>query len=452
MQLRGAKVAVVGLGASGKAAMRFLLAQGAQVLGNDAAPTSRFGDELREFSERGAQLLLGHHDATRLSAMDLIVLSPGVPPLAELDTAEQRGVKIVSEVELASWFIKAPIVAITGTNGKSTVTTLIGQMLKHLMKPVFVGGNLGQPILDVVGQPAAEADGYVVVELSSFQLERIERFHPQVAVLTNLSPDHLDRYPSYEAYVAAKARLFENQTAADRAVLPAHDEPCRALAKHGKAKQSFFGPPDGEVRSIEGSVVDSLNGESLGHDRIGVKGAHNMTNVACSWLVSRQLGVPVEAIKQSLISFAGLPHRMRWVLNLAGVDFINDSKATNVGAAVASVRGLDLSRGRVVLIAGGKHKGSAYSPLVQSMQACGRGVVVIGEAAEQLQRDFSGSDLPVQKAASMAEAVKAAMTLAQAGDTVLLAPACSSYDMFGSYIERGEAFEHAVMAIKKESA
>ncbi|QQR89424.1 MAG: UDP-N-acetylmuramoyl-L-alanine--D-glutamate ligase [Myxococcales bacterium] len=445
-------MAVVGLGASGKAATRFLLAQGATVLANDSAPASHFGDELREFSERGAELLLGRHDAERLSDMDLIVLSPGVPPLAELDIAEEQGVKIVSEVELASWYIKAPIVAISGTNGKSTVTTLIGNMVKHLMKPVFVGGNLGRPILDVVGSPAASKDGLVVVELSSFQLERIESFHPSIAVLTNLSPDHLDRYPSFDAYVAAKARLFENQTSSNLAVLPAGDSGCLVLSQNGQAKASFFGSPDGEVRSEGGRVLDTQTGAFLEHDKIGIKGAHNMTNAACSWLVSRHLGVSPEAIKQSLVSFKGLPHRMRLVASLRGVDFINDSKATNVGAAVASIDGLSDSEGRIVLIAGGKHKGSDYAPLVQSMNRKGRAVVLIGEAAEQMTEAFAASPLVVRRVDSMRQAVVHASEIAEAGDTVLLAPACSSYDMFHSYVERGEAFEQAAMGLQKESA
>jgi UDP-N-acetylmuramoylalanine--D-glutamate ligase len=396
---------VVGLGESGLAVVRFLRAQGARVRVNDQRDTSALGAAAIEAEALGAEMVLGGHPESAFEQLDLIVVSPGVPPLPQLDQAERRGVPVVSEIELASRFIDAPIVAVTGTNGKSTVTTLIGEMCGRLGRPTFVGGNLGRPMIEAAGTDAGDEGGLVIVELSSFQLERVSQMRAHVALLLNVTADHLDRYASFEAYAAAKARAFERQTAEDFAVLPA----------------------------------DSVPVEDL-----GIRGSHNVANACAAALAARLLGVRDSDIAAVLRGFKGLAHRMQHVDSVAGVEYIDDSKATNVGAAVASIDGLAGSKGKIVLIAGGVDKGGSYEPLRRRMADEGRALVVLGEAAPLLERAFAGSPVELRRAESMAEAVSSAAALAHQGDIVLLAPACSSFDMFRSYAERGDQFQNAV--------
>lgn len=443
MELSGKRALVVGLGASGLSVVRFLAAQGARVRVNDRAGEATLGPAATEAAALGAELVLGGHPASAFEGLDLIVVSPGVPPLPELDEVDRRGVPVVSEIELASRFIEAPLVAITGTNGKSTVTTMIGQMCRHLGRPTFVGGNLGRPLIDAVGTDAASRDGLVVVELSSFQLERVATMRAHVAVLLNVTPDHLDRYPSFEAYAAAKARIFERQEPHDFAVLPAGEEDLQKLAT-GRGSVVHFGEPDGEVRVVDGVLVDAKTSLRVPIEELKICGSHNASNACAASLVARLLGVGASEIASVLREFGGLPHRMQRVRSIEGVEYIDDSKATNVGATVASIDGLSGSRGKIVLIAGGVDKGGSYRPLVERMQRLGRAMVLIGEATPLLEAAFRGSGIPVHRATSMEDAVARAATLAIPGDTVLLAPACSSFDMFRSYAQRGDAFQGAV--------
>lgn len=448
VNLKGARVTVVGLGASGLSAARFLLSQGADVVINDARSQEALSDKASEALRLGARLDLGGHNTERLAANDFIVVSPGIPPLVELAEAEARGVRIYSEVELASWFVRGTIIAITGTNGKSTVTTLLGEMCKATGKPTFVGGNLGTPLIDVVGTEAAGEGGYVVVELSSFQLERIERFRANVAVLLNVTDDHLDRYPNFAAYAAVKGRVFATQNKSDHAIFRQGDALCESLAGVSPAAQhGFFA--DGEV-FVEGEVLqDRVSGLAIPVQDIGIKGAHNLENACAAALAGRLAGVGNREVEQILRNFQGLAHRMQRVVEVASVTFFDDSKATNVGASVAAVVGLAQRGYRVVLIAGGKDKGGSYVPLREALESHGAGLVLVGEASDLIGKAFENSMLPIVRATSMQDAVEKAHGLATAGDAVLLAPACASFDMFRSYAHRGDVFRDEALALAK---
>jgi len=440
---------VVGLGESGLAAVRFLAERGARVVVNDRRDREALGAAATEAETLGAQLVLGGHPDTAFEDMDLIVVSPGVPPLAELDQAEQRGVPVVSEIELAARFIEAPIVAITGTNGKSTVTALIGEMSRRLERPVFVGGNLGRPMIEAAGTDAGAKGGLVIVELSSFQLERVSQMKVHVAILLNITPDHLDRYPSFEAYAAAKARIFERQDSQDFAVLPADAADLRELIEDD-GTVVLFGGRAGDVRVLDGVLTDSQSGLRVRVDELKIRGSHNVSNACAAVLAARLMGVGEDDIAAVLREFKGLAHRTQFVRSVDGVEYIDDSKATNVGAAIASIDGLTRSKGKIILIAGGVDKGGSYQPLEERMSEEGRAIVVLGEAASLLERAFAGSPVELRRASSMSDAVTHAAALARPGDTVLLAPACSSFDMFRSYAERGDRFQRAVETLGEQ--
>ncbi len=437
---------VIGLGESGLAVVRFLSERGARIRVNDQRGREALGAAASEAEALGAQLVLGGHPDDAFEDLDLIVVSPGVPPLPQIDMAERRGVLVISEVELASQFIEAPIVAITGTNGKSTVTTLVGEMCRRLGRPLFVGGNLGRPMIEAAGTDAGGEDGLVVVELSSFQLERVSQMKAHVAILLNITPDHLDRYASFEAYASAKARVFERQRSEDFAVLPADDANLRELVENGGTVM-LFGGRSGDVRVIEGVLTDLQSSLRVPVSELRLRGSHNMSNACAAVLTARLLGVNADDIAATIRDFGGLAHRTQYVGTVDGVEYIDDSKATNVGAAVASIDGLKGSKGKIVLIAGGVDKGGSYQPLRQRMSEEGRAVVVLGEAATLLERAFSDSTLELRRVSSMGEAVTQASSLARPGDIVLLAPACSSFDMFRSYSERGDHFQRAIATL-----
>jgi len=446
LELSQKNTMVVGLGESGLAVVRFLTARGALVRVNDQRDLAALGAAAAEAEALGAELVLGGHPESAFENLDLIVVSPGVPPLALLEEAERRGAQVVSEVELASRFLDAPIVAITGTNGKSTVTTLIGEMCNYLERPIFVGGNLGRPMIEAAGTDAGGEGGLVIVELSSFQLERVSEMRAHVALLLNVSADHLDRYPSFEAYAAAKARIFERQGAEDFAILPADSPDLRELIEDG-GTVVLFGGRNGEVRVVNEVLTDTQSPLRVPIAELGIRGLHNVANACAAALAARLLGVRDSDIASVLREFKGLAHRMQYVSSVGGVEYIDDSKATNVGAAVASIDGLAGSKGKIVLIAGGVDKGGSYEPLRQRMMEYGRALVVLGEAAPLLERAFADSPLELRHAQSMAEAVHSASAVAVSGDVVLLAPACSSFDMFRSYAERGDQFQSAVHSL-----
>jgi UDP-N-acetylmuramoylalanine--D-glutamate ligase len=450
VELSGKNTMVVGLGESGLAVVHFLAERGARVRVNDQRDREGLGAAATEAEGLGAELVLGGHPESAFEDLDLIVVSPGVPPLAELDRAEERGVPVVSEVELAARFIEAPIVAITGTNGKSTVTTLIGEMSRRLGRPVFVGGNLGRPMIEAVGTDAGGKGGVVIAELSSFQLERVSEMKAHVAVLLNITPDHLDRYPSFGAYAAAKARVFERQDAGDFALLPADAPDLRELIDDDGTVVLFDGRT-GDVRVIDGVLTDRRSSLRVPVGELRIRGSHNVSNACAAVLAARLIGVRDDDIASVLREFKGLAHRSQYVRSVDGVEYIDDSKATNVGAAVASIDGLAGSKGKIVLIAGGVDKGGSYQPLRQRMSEEGRAVVVLGQAASLLERAFADSPVEFRRASSMSDAVTHAASLARPGDTVLLAPACSSFDMFKSYAQRGDHFQRAVETLGEQA-
>lgn len=442
--MTGKRVVVVGMGTSGEAAARLAMRRGAAtvVLNDKREAADLDDDKLMALARLGVIFELGGHRPETFAKADLVVMSPGVPPLAVVDEAAARGVPVVSEVELASWYVQAPIVAITGTNGKSTVTTLIGEMLTASGFATFTGGNLGTALSDAVDTPAAGPDGRLVVELSSYQLERIVALRPHVAVYLNLTPDHLDRYPSMAAYGTAKARIFLNQTRDDHAVVPGDDPVVLAFARGGAGAVHAFGGESSEIRIADG-VIATKRGARYPLSIVKLRGAHNLSNVQASVLAAELAGATREGVFEALESFRGLPHRMQFVLEDDGVVYYDDSKATNVGAAVRALEGLDR---RVVLIAGGRDKGGSYEPLVKLLRQKARAVVLLGEAAPLL-RAAIGTSVPHREAESMRDAVRTARLLAEPGDCVLLAPACSSLDMYPSYAHRGRDFAEAVRAL-----
>ncbi len=431
LDVRDKRVVVIGLGTSGVAACRLLAKRGARVVGTDARRP-----DVGALEAEGISLVLGGHADAKIPEADLVVVSPGVPSFPDLAAAEQKGVPIWGEVELAVRALRtpAPVVAIGGTNGKSTTTTLVGELLERAGKRTFVGGNLGEPL-------AAHADetfDVVVLEVSSFQMERVDAFRPKVSVLLNVSPDHLDRYPSEAAYADAKGNAFVRQTADDVAVVPASDDVCLRQARRGQGKVLTFGT-DGDVRVLPDVIVDG--DERYARAEIALQGGHNALNVAAALAAIRPFGVAPAIVREVLASFRGLAHRMVFVRDLRGVRYYDDSKGTNVGASVTAVRGI--REEKVVLIAGGRDKGGSYGPLVDALRERGRAAVVIGEARD-LIKDAIGDAVPVRAASSMDEAVAISAELARAGDAVLLSPACSSFDMFRDYKDRGDAFVRAV--------
>jgi UDP-N-acetylmuramoylalanine--D-glutamate ligase len=439
---------VVGMGRTGLSVARHLQRSGFRIAVTDSRDAP---PELAGVQALGSSVVTrtGGFDVRLLERADIVVTSPGVP----LDDpffvqARARGLDIVGDIELFARAADAPVVGITGTNGKSTVTTLIGEMCTASGRPTFVGGNLGTPLCDAVGSEAAAPGGLVVAELSSFQLERIEHFRAHVGVLLNVTDDHLDRYASLAEYTRAKGRLFATQRAGDFALVPSGDHLCRSVAERAASTMVTFGGVDGAVRRDGDRLVDAESGLSVPIAELGIRGEHNIGNACAAALAARLAGVGPDVIGQVLRSFQGLPHRMQHVAQLNGIDFYDDSKATNVGAAVAAINGFARHKIGVVLIAGGKDKGGSYAPLREALEKNGAGLVLIGEAKELIAKAFDGSPLPIARAADMREAVRAALRLARWGEAVLLAPACASFDMYRSYAHRGDAFRAAVLALQ----
>ncbi|HET6284972.1 MAG TPA: UDP-N-acetylmuramoyl-L-alanine--D-glutamate ligase [Polyangia bacterium] len=446
--LGGKRVLVVGLGRSGTAAARLCAAQGAEVTVTDRHTAAELAAALDKLPPGVRQELGGHKRETFL-ASELVVLSPGVPEIPEVREARAAGVAITGEMELASRFLEATIVAVTGTNGKSTTTTLCGAMLRATGYPTFVGGNLGQPLAEAVGTPAGGLGGHCVVETSSFQLETIETFHPRVAVLLNISADHLDRYAGMAEYAAAKARVFMAQNRGDFAVINVDDALVVEVSAQAQSRRLGISI---ERKLTEGGWIegDSLvlrlpgaSDETYPAELPGLVGRHNQQNALASLLAARLAGATPAAARRALLEFRPLSHRMELVAEARDVVYYDDSKGTNVGAVVAALRGFPRP---VVLIAGGRDKGGDYAPLAQALDRVGHAAVLIGEAAPRIAAALKDV-LPVQIAPTLQEAVAIASRLANRGDAVVLSPACSSYDMFRDYVHRAEVFRAAVFAV-----
>jgi UDP-N-acetylmuramoylalanine--D-glutamate ligase len=432
------------LGASGVAAAKLCVRLGAYVTGIDSKAHGELSEEARALASVGVRLGAGGHDVARMSEADVVVVSPGVPPLPEIAAAERRGIPVWSEIELATRSMEhsAPLVAIGGTNGKSTTTSLVGRLIGDSGRKVFVGGNLGEPL---AGHVHDRWDA-VVLEVSSFQLERVVRFHPHVCALLNVTEDHLDRYADFQEYANTKGNAFANQTGEDWAVVPTRDPICARQAGRGKGRVITFGP-GGDIDVTEEHVVDHRTGDRFRLDEMALMGTHNALNVAAAIACVTPFGVAGEVVRSVLRTFAGLPHRTTFVAERDGIRFYDDSKGTNVGAAVSALEGL--AETHAVLIAGGKDKGGSYDPLARALARKGRAAVLIGEAADAMARAI-GDSVPVRRAESMADAVRMSMVLARPGDAVILSPACSSFDMFRDYNHRGEEFARAVRALCAE--
>jgi UDP-N-acetylmuramoylalanine--D-glutamate ligase len=440
-------VTVVGLGRSGIAAARLLLARGAEVVGSDAAPREKVPRDALALEELGVRLSLGENDPAAFERADLAVVSPGVPSFAALEAFERRGREVIGELELASRFVTAPIALVGGTNGKSTTTALTGAILEAAGKRVFVGGNFGVPLAEAVDRPF----DVLVIEISSFQAERVPTLRARAHALLNVTDDHLDRYPSFEAYADAKGNPFVNMTREDAAVLPHGDPLCARQAARGGARVVTFSAADeaATVRPVGGAIVHRDAWHMVPLDALRIPGLHNVANACAALAIAAEFGIPFDDarggwLEAAFRGFAGLDHRTVIVAEASGVRYYDDSKGTNVGAAVTALRGL--REPKAVLIAGGRDKLGAYEPLVDALRDKGRALVVIGEAADRIARAARGV-LPVERATTMRQAVELARELAQPGDAVLLSPACSSFDMFRDYKDRGEVFARAVLEL-----
>ncbi len=447
-ELAGKRVLVVGVARTGLATARFLVERGAAVTITERRPRAELPADLDELERAGVTIEAGGHGEATFLAQDLIVVSPGVPMTIEpLVRAREHDVWVVSELELAARYVTAPIVAITGTNGKSTTTTLIGLIAEAAGLATFVGGNLGTPL--VACAPLAARKDLLVVEVSSFQLEGIHEFRPRVSVLLNVTEDHLDRYPTFTDYVRAKARVFANQEASDTAILN-HDDPVvRALAAECRARVVFLslrGRPPGPAAWVEGDrfFVDLGDGEGASYDASGLEleGVHNRENALAALATARALGIDGQVAMRAITSFPGLPHRMERIAEAGGVRWINDSKATNVAA---SVRSLETYNGNVILLAGGVDKGGSYEPLVAACRGRVKHAFVYGQGRERIGEALERA-VPTSRVADLAAAVDGAAGIAREGDVVLLAPACASYDQFKNFEERGDLFRRLVLA------
>jgi UDP-N-acetylmuramoylalanine--D-glutamate ligase len=441
MDVSGKTAVVVGLGRSGVAAANLLLSRGARVIGTDSAARPKASAEAIALEAKGATLVLGGHPDEVFAGADLAVVSPGVPSFPALEAFERTGREVIGELELASRYYQGPIALIGGTNGKSTTTALVGAMLEAAGRRAFVGGNFGTPPAEVVGQPF----DVWVLEISSFQAERVPTLHARAHALLNITDDHLDRYPSFDAYARAKGNPFVRMTPEDVAVIPNGDALCAREAARGRARVVTFGTfrngPEADVVHDGSSLVHRPLRYVFPQQILRISGAHNMQNACAAIAIAADLGAAREAIESALSTFEGLGHRTVLVAEIGGVRYYDDSKGTNVGAAVAALSGL--AEARAVLIAGGRDKLGDYGPLVAALREKGRAMVVLGEAADRLEAAARGA-LPIARAATMEEAVRIARELALPGDAVLLSPACSSFDMFRGYAHRGDVFTKAV--------
>ena len=476
MQLKDKNVVVVGLGRTGLAVARFLHQQGARIMATDTADEAALGDTVTQLHHMGVEVELGAHNSRVFQGSDLIVVSPGVAHTIEpIVQARSMGVEVVGEVELAARFIQAPIVAVTGTNGKTTTTELLGQMMQNSGMTPFVGGNIGNPLIEYVS--SGQKEQLVVAEISSFQLDTIDRFRPHVSILLNITADHLDRYPNFEAYADSKIRIFKNQQADDVAVLNGSDPLIRAKTADIKSQRLFFpalqAGEQGAVLNgkriilnleklkqieskirIPNSAFDSTElvagriQADLDITQTALMGRHNHENVCAASLAALAAGGTVKGIQQTLAQFKGLPHRLEHVATINYIHFYNDSKATNVDGVL---RALDCFSKPVLLLMGGRDKGSNFKVLADPIGRHVKELIVMGEAAGPIKNALDRLT-PTKTADSMDAAVATAFADANPNEIVLLSPGCASFDWYGSYAERGDDFRRAVEKIQKKTA
>jgi UDP-N-acetylmuramoylalanine--D-glutamate ligase len=451
IDVRNKHVLVVGLGRSGHAVALCLQRHGAMVMVTDTKPPAAFGPLIPELLAQKIGVVLGSQSAEVFLGHDLVVVSPGVPwDLPQLQAVRARGVPVVPEIEVASWYLRDPIVGVTGSNGKTTTTTLLGQMLEASGFPTFVGGNIGIPLSSAVDRVATGS--IVVAELSSFQLEAIHDFRPHVAVLLNISPNHLDRHPSFEAYAQAKRQIFRNQGPGDYAILNADDPWVRGLGPALLSRRVFFS----RVQQVPCGVFVS-NGNVVfrrGHlervlfetREVRLRGDFNLEDVLGAAAAACVLGADFDAVRRAVREFKGVEHRLEYVRDLCGVAFYNNSKATSVDATVKSLEAFEQG---VHLILGGKDKGAPYAPLRPLLKSKVRDVLLIGAAADRIAEELSGA-AELIRAGTLESAVLEAFQRARPGDVVLLAPACSSFDQFQDYEHRGQVFKDLVARLAQD--
>ncbi len=448
MEIAGRKALVIGAARSGIASARFLAQRGATVALNDRKPLSEWSKEALDLKTEGVGLVEGDPPSWLLDQIDLVVVSPGVPTKSiPVRYADRRGAEVIGEIELASRFLHGRIVAITGTNGKTTTTSLIGEMLKDAGMNVQVGGNIGNALISMID--SSRDDGWSVVEVSSFQLETIVDFHPTVAAVLNVTPNHMDRYESLNDYAAAKHNIFRNQTAGDVAILNADDEIVSSWASGLRAHVVQFSVQreleEGLFLRGRELVSRTKDGERvlMNRDEMQLRGTHNVENVLAAFAAGLACGASPDSLRETTRKFRPVEHRLEEVAEINGVRFVNDSKATSVDATMKALEAFTDEPGKVVLILGGLGKKASYSPLVDLIKGHVRKMILIGEDAQTIEAEI-GSAAPHEFASDMSDAVQKSFAAAQSGDVVLLAPACASFDMFKSFEHRGSVFKEEV--------
>jgi UDP-N-acetylmuramoylalanine--D-glutamate ligase len=453
--LNGKRVLVVGLARTGLVTALFSAAYGATVTATDDRSEAELGETAKRLRDAGVVIELGGMRPESFLEQDLIVVSPGVPAkLAVLEAARKKEIPVWSEIELAWRYLRGKLVAITGSNGKTTTTSLVAHILKTANIPTHVGGNIGTPLLSFV-ERSSDTD-VTVAEVSSFQLETVDAFRPEIGVLLNLTPDHLDRHATFEDYAAAKMRMFENQLERDWAVLnaddpeitkrtPAKPHLCWFSRKKRVAVGAFLLNDDILFRN-EGFEVELAK-----RSHIALRGEHNLENVLAACAASYLAGATPAAIASGVKTFQAVEHRLEFVAEIGGVSFFNDSKATNVDAALKAIEAFP---GKLRVILGGKDKGSPYTPLAPLLKERARQILLIGAAAGKIAEELAeiGTIVPIERADTLDRAVHLAYASAEAGETVLLAPACSSFDQFENYEQRGQIFKQIVQQLAEESS
>lgn len=448
---QGTCVAVMGLGVTGLAAVRYCLSCGAKVLVSEGRKRDAVDSEVLTFLSKNAiELEAGEHTFHFLHQADVVIVSPGIPHDHEVvKQLHDAGTRVVGELAVIAPHLDIPVIAITGTNGKTTVTSLVGEILKEAGKNPFVGGNIGTPVLEfLANEKEAEV---MVLEVSSFQLQLAGDFTPDVGVLLNITPDHIDRHGSIASYAEAKMMLFQHQQEGQTAVISAEDRECQNQMGKFKARKVLFGTTDGcEALIFDSKVKTSDENGPNEYDLRGtaLENGIGVRNAAAAILATQAIGIDPKSIQQALCRFQPAPHRLQFVGQVGGVRFVNDSKATNTGAVIAALSQAD---SRVVLIAGGRDKGEKYTLLKELVQEKVRALIVIGEASGLIAEALTGC-ATIIRATSLEDAVCKANDLANPGDTVLLSPACASFDMFDSYGHRGEVFSHAVQTLMAEQS
>ena len=446
--LQGKRVLVVGLARTGVVVSLFSAGYGATVTATDEKPESELAEAAARLRAAGVKLALGAHDPSVFLEQDLIVVSPGVPAkLLALEAARARGIAVWSEIELAWRYLRGKLVGITGSNGKTTTTALVAHILKTCHFHTLVGGNIGVPLLALA--ESSTDSSVTVAEISSFQLETIAEFRPEIGVLLNLTPDHLDRHASFEDYAAAKMRMFENQRQSDAAVLNA-DDPEVARRMPSRPHVYWFSRQKRVVSGAflrDGQIIFRMEGDEiplLRRDEIPLRGEHNVENVLAACSAAYLAGADPAGMAAGVKTFRAVEHRLELVAEIGGVSFYNDSKATNVDA---SLKAIEAFTGPLIVILGGKDKGAPYAPLREPLRERARLVILIGAAAGKIESELAGA-APLAHAGTLERAVEMAMEAARPGDTVLLAPACSSFDQFENYEQRGRIFKEIVTRLE----